>query len=165
VATGGSEFVVQALVSLGAPAVIAAGWSAWISRKRSRAEVDQAQAGAAKTEAERDVEVTAWARNVVETSQLLLQPVQEQILTLSSQITDLRAQLVAAEQESRELRTQVAEGQRVARATAELLAEHSRWDALVVESLHAHAIQVPPPPPLRIDKKTGTPIPLESPLD
>lgn len=135
---GGNEFLVQAVVSLGVPGLIATGVGAYISRKRSRADID-------KVEAEAEGASASATKTAVESAALLLQPMQQQIIYLSDRIGSLQVQLT--------------ESDRVARITAMLLARHALWDRKVVETLRAHQIEIDEPPPLRVDDVPLAPSP------
>lgn len=147
----------QLVVSGGGVAVVLAVINGVSSRRVTRA-------AAANAEADVDEKEASASQKLVDTAMGMLKPLQEQLNDLRADFAQQRAELLRQRANSDRLREELAHerGAReqldlMAQITAHLMADHVRWDLLVLDTLAAHGIAVDhPPPPLRPERGDGS---------
>lgn len=153
--TAGIDGWVLLLVSIGTSTTVGGIINAYLSRRKTSADVQEAMARTGKTEAEITGVGVSTAAAQVDTSLRMLQEMRADMAILRSDLSDARKDAADARVETNKTRamidtaqTEVADLQRWMKHHAELMELHAKWDAQVVHVVRELGGNIEPPPPL-----------------
>lgn len=150
------------IVSVGTSTTIGGIINAYLSRRKTRAEVGETVARTGKTTAEiNDVGATT-ANTQVDTSLKLMAEMRQEMTTVREGLAEARVEAATARREASQMRREfdevsdqlaaavheVAELQAWKRSHTALMAQHAEWDAQVVLVVGELGGVIDPPPPL-----------------
>lgn len=153
--TPGLDGWVLLLVSIGTSTTVGGIINAYVSRRKTSADVNEAMARTGKTEAEITGVGASTAAAQVDTSLRMLQEMRADMAILRSDLMDARKDATDARTEANRTRAMIddaqrdlADLQRWNKAHAELMELHAQWDAQVVHVVRQLGGNIDPPPPL-----------------
>lgn len=140
-ATTGMDGWLLLIVSIGTSTTVGGIVNAYLSRRKTNADVSEAMTRTGKTAAE----ITGVGASTAET----------QVTTSLAMLVEMRAEMVVLREDLAAARTEMAEMQRRWKKYTVLLEQHAVWDTEVVAVVRELGGVIGPPPPLHPEDGEG----------